>query len=639
MTVFNYFRHHSLLFFLLLFLIFPISSFATPKANPILIISSYNPNAFPTSANISDFMDEYHKFGEVRNVVIENMNCKSFSESELWKQKMNSILHTYTGNMKPKVIVLLGQEAWASFLSQDDSIVNNIPVVCCMVSRNVILLPDKSVSLKSWMPKSIDFLSGSLKHQVNAGFMYEYDVKGNVDLIKKLYPKTKNIVFISDNTYGGVSLQAYVKEEMKSFPNLNLILLDGRSHTIYTMIDELQNLPPNSAILLGTWKVDKNDGYFMYNATYAMMDVNPKVPVFSLTSIGFGYWAIGGIMPNYHIFGRELAHMVMQIQKGHRLDNMHINIVENKMSFDSNIVKKKGINLSVLSKKDYQLINEPYSFYKQYKYPIWGLVTFLLVLIFALFISLFFYFRTKKLKDNLEISEKELRISKEQAEESNRLKTAFLANMSHEIRTPLNSIVGFSEVLVSGGNTVEEQQNYIDIIQTNSDLLLRLINDILDISKLEAGRVSFLFEKYDIVLLCRQVLASVDFTKKTGNEFRFSTSYDTFEMQTDAKRLQQVLFNLLSNADKFTNDGVVTLEFRVNEGDVEFSITDTGCGIPENKHLQIFERFAKLNEYAQGTGLGLSICKLVVDKWGGNIWVDKNYHDGARIVFTHPIIK
>ena len=234
--------------------------------------------------------------------------------------------------------------------------------------------------------------------------------------------------------------------------------------------------------------------------------------------------------------------------------------------------------------------------------------------------------------------EEELMRAKDLAIEAE-LKQSFLANMSHEIRTPLNSIVGFSDVLAVGGNTEEEQQTYYQIIKTNSDLLLRLINDILDLSRLEANRVTLTWEECDVVQLCRQVVASVSVSRQSGNQFLFVSDYESFRMTTDIQRMQQVIINLMSNADKFTRKGQITLEFSVNEETemAVFSVTDTGCGIPKEKLKLVFERFEKLNEYAQGTGLGLSICKLIVHKWKGDIWIDSEYTGGARFMFSHPL--
>ena len=240
---------------------------------------------------------------------------------------------------------------------------------------------------------------------------------------------------------------------------------------------------------------------------------------------------------------------------------------------------------------------------------------------------------------NIQNIEQELIFARIKAEQSDRLKTAFLANMSHEIRTPLNAIVGFSDVLASGGSSEDEQQGYVDIIKTNSDLLLRLINDILDVSRLEADRVTFTFEECDVVPLCQRVLASVSQARKSENEFIFECDRESMDMRTDIQRLQQVIINLLSNADKFTRNGKITLGLKVDEKQREalFSVSDTGTGIPLEKQKLVFERFEKLNEYVQGTGLGLSICKLTVEKWGGEIWVDPGYTAGARFVFTHPL--
>ena len=234
--------------------------------------------------------------------------------------------------------------------------------------------------------------------------------------------------------------------------------------------------------------------------------------------------------------------------------------------------------------------------------------------------------------------EEELEAARLLAEKAE-LKQSFLANMSHEIRTPLNSIVGFSDVLAVGGNTEEEQQTYYQIIKTNSDLLLRLINDILDLSRLEANRVTLTWEECDVVQLCRQVVASVSVSRQSGNQFLFVSDYESFRMTTDIQRMQQVIINLMSNADKFTRKGQITLEFSVNEETemAVFSVTDTGCGIPKEKQKLVFERFEKLNEYAQGTGLGLSICKLIVHKWKGDIWIDSEYTGGARFMFSHPL--
>ena len=608
---------------------------------PILIICSYNPAAHQTSVTISDYMDEYSKLGGQRDIIIENMNCKSFSEAPLWSEMMTQILAKYQGEKHPAQIILLGQEAWAAYLSQRDEMQVKVPVMCSLASSNVVILPKDTVkNLDRWMPESIDIFEDHLDiPELESGFINQYNIEGNIRMIQAFYPKTKHIAFISDNTYGGVTMQALVRKEMKNFPDLDLILMDGRTHSIYTIVEELRQLPENTVILVGTWRVDMNEGYFMRNATYAMMEATPTIPAFTPSSVSLGYWAIGGVLPDYRKVGGEMAMESVRMDQHPEDTGKHLSIIGSKAVLDSRKVKEWGLHPSVLPFK-VQLVNQPVSFYQQYTYQIWSACALFVILVLGLCISLFYYFRTKRLKDELLKSEKDLRVAKDRAEESNRLKSAFLANMSHEIRTPLNSIVGFSDVLAMGDSTEDEQQSYYQIIKTNSDLLLRLINDILDLSRLEANRVTLTWEECDVVQLCSQVVASVSFSRQSSdNQFLFSTSFETFRMVTDVQRMQQVIINLLSNADKFTKGGKITLDFSVNEEKqmAIFSVTDTGCGIPKEKQGLVFERFEKLNEYAQGTGLGLSICKLIVHKWRGSIWIDPDYTGGARFVFSHPL--
>lgn len=632
-------RLYSFTFIVCFLLSLPISVAA--EEQPILIINSYTADSHITTANVSNFIEEFHFMAGNTPVIVEGMNCKSFAESTLWKERMKNILSKYCqSETKPKLIVILGQEAYASFLSQDEDLCNTIPVIVTQVSRNVVALPYDSTSLETWMPECADLFRDYPDKKIRGGVVYYYDVVQNIELIKKLYPQTQNIALITDNSYGGVAMQAHVREVMSDYPELNLLLLDGRKHTVYTIIDELCNLPDQTVILLGTWRIDKDDSYLMPNATYGMMDTIPNIPTFSISAIGMNYWAIGGVVPMYSSQGKILAEQAYAILSN-PLDTItnHFATVQNRLKLDYNKVADFSIDISKLP-SDVIFINKGPSFYEEYKFEV-GIVISILVTFFAAFlVVLFFYFRTKRLKDQLLISESELRIAKDKAEEANNLKSAFLANMSHEIRTPLNSIVGFSNVIAAGIASEEEMKTYAEIIQTNSDLLLRLINDILDLSKLESGKVSFAYETVNITEVIQQVLTSIEFVNTTrNNNLIFETDYTEYEIETDVQRFQQVLINLLSNASKFTENGHITVAFNIDEDKKQaiFSISDTGPGIPQDKQSLIFERFEKLNDYVQGTGLGLAICKLIVTKLGGTIFVDSTYKDGARFVFTHPI--
>lgn len=372
-----------------------LPAFSITGEHPVLIISSYNPDAGRTSGNISDFMEEFQRLGGTNTIALENMNCKSFSESPLWERRMAELLAKYQGDKSPALIVLIGQEAWAAYLSLEDSICGNTPVVSALSSRNAILLPGDTVDLKTWMPESVDFFTDFPSSPIKAGFVYEYDVEANINMIKQMYPGTKNIAFVSDNSYGGVAMQAYVVKEMQKFPELNLILLDGRVNTIYTICDRLHELPENTAILMGTWRVDMNDGYFMRNATYAMMEAAPTLPTFSLSSVGLGYWAVAGVVPAYRALGKEMARQSYRLLTTSQDSETHMEIIPNETILDGKLVKEKKLNIAGLP-EPVKMLNVTPSFYEQYKYHIWFVGVVLLVLLGGLFVSLYFYYHTKK---------------------------------------------------------------------------------------------------------------------------------------------------------------------------------------------------------------------------------------------------
>ena len=248
------------------------------------------------------------------------------------------------------------------------------------------------------------------------------------------------------------------------------------------------------------------------------------------------------------------------------------------------------------------------------------------------------FFYLKKVGKKLLHSKDELQKAKFLAEESIRNKSLFLSNMSHEIKTPLNALAGFSEVLTTPGIDEATRTQCNDVIQLNSELLLKLINDVVDISCLDVANMKFSITAHEVVTLCRNVVKMLDNIKQTSADIRFETELASLEIETDQGRLHQMLVNLLVNATKFTKEGSITLALRLDEkGFAEFSVTDTGCGIPLERQSTIFGRFEKLNEGVQGTGLGLSICKLIIKRLGGEIWVDSGYTAGARFVFIHPL--
>lgn len=236
---------------------------------------------------------------------------------------------------------------------------------------------------------------------------------------------------------------------------------------------------------------------------------------------------------------------------------------------------------------------------------------------------------------NVQNIEQELIQARIKAEQSDRLKSAFLANMSHEIRTPLNAIVGFSRLMTTTDNR-EDEKLYSEIINQNSDVLLQLINDILDLSKIEAGTFEYIKQPMDLGEMCRNVYEIHKGRVQEGVTLTLDNEDDSLMINEDKNRILQLITNLITNAIKFTYEGEIHFGFKLKKDYIDFYVKDTGIGISEEKLSHIFGRFVKLNSFVQGTGLGLAICQMIVEKMGGAITVESELHEGSTFRFTIP---
>ena len=613
-----------------------VRSQETPERECILIVSSYNPDTRRMARFITEFEQQILALGIPCDICIETLECKGIADAALWMSLIDNMITRYESRSL-RAVVLLGQEAWASFVSLG-RIPEGVMCFCGFVSSNGVMLPPPPDSLQTWKPRSVEYQGMTDSLKTVGGMLNRYNIRRNVELIRSLYPQVENIALVTDNTYGGISLQALVREEWKHYPDLNLILVDSRQgeeavHETYA------SLPPRSAVMLGTWRVGCDGEYLMQRSLIELVQSNPRIPVFSITRTCIGDVAIGGYVPEYESGAPLIATQIKKYYDTGRIDDVHFHTSKNVYLFDSRKLKEWKIAEYALPKGSVveDTIAAKLSKYSHYiELLMLGILLLVLLLLFVTWLLL----RVQRLKRTLEEREGQLVVARERAEESDMLKSAFLANMSHEIRTPLNAIVGFSSLMQSEELSQEERAEYCDIVVNNSEMLLTLLNDILDISSLECGKIRFNYASEEIVQICQHALMTTAHTRQEGVEGRFECAVDSFMLTTDAHRLSQILINLLTNAGKFTSEGSITLGVEIDKehGEVLFSVTDTGPGIPPDKQEMVFNRFEKLEgNKKKGTGLGLAICRQIAVIIGGRIWVDLTYTGGARFIFAHPL--
>ncbi len=606
-----------------------------------LIISSFNPDTRRTT----DFINRFGSlmasaYPDKHQILVEDMGVRNFTEeAHTWKKQVEYLLSKYKGR-NLKGVITIGQEAWAALAAQDCQMKGTL-VAGISLSTNGIELPmsaGESMSDPVWTDNTAKLCDSSFR----AGIASKYSVEKNIELILSLFPNTKNIFVLSDNTYGGVSLKTHFIRNIHLLPKLNYNFIDSRNHYLPHIKQMIREIPDSSALLIATWRVNRDGQYYMANSLDELLDINPALPAFSITGTGIGNGAIGGYIPNYTTNPQIIVNQILKFME-YGGDSLNFHILDNSYIFDQQAMEKHGVSPGNLP-STYRFTTPVDPRVEQYRYYLYIISA--VALIFAVFVvaMTILYTRNKKLKQNLEIRTLQLIEAKNMAEESDRLKTAFLANMSHEIRTPLNAIVGFSHLL-SAEEFAEEQRIEISkIITQNSSLLLTLITDILDISGLETGKLNFIFKETDVNSICKQVTATASAVKKEGVDIIFNPGAESIVFTTDTHRLSQVLLNLITNAIKFTEKGKIEVSCTVEqensssqEKQLLFCVTDTGPGIPEQHQSKLFERFGKLNSFKQGAGLGLAISKEIVTRLGGKIWLDTNYKNGARFYFTHPL--
>lgn len=534
----------------------------------------------------------------------------------------------------PAAIVLIGDPGWIVCRELFDDVWKDVPVI---VANARDRLPASLDVLLSHAPltETNSVPGEEWRRGYNLTLLKQhYYVKETVELIYKLIPDMKRLAFISDDRYISEETRGDVEEAVeKNFPDLRLELLSTTQLSTEMLLDTLHSYTPNTGIIYYSWfeSHNENDNNYLFDHIQEIITNFTPSPLFLLSpeNLSNNTFA-GGYYVSTESFCDSLLEILNRILNGEQARNIPGGVGGEGNAYLCYPVLKSYNIPSSRYPDDAVYVDKPQTFFQQHCVKIISSSVFLLFLIAAIV----YYIRILR-KAYSRLSE-----AMEKAEQANQLKSAFLANMSHEIRTPLNAIVGFSNMLPSTEDRAEMRE-YADIIETNTDLLLQLINDILDLSKIEAGTFDFYPSSIDVNQTMEEIEQSMRLRLKNSDvTLAFTERLPGCLFYIDKNRLIQLLANFVNNAIKFTQTGTICMGYRMTDTDtIYFYVSDTGCGMSNEQCEHVFERFVKYNPFIQGTGLGLSICRTIVERLGGKIGVDSEEGKGSTFWFTLPYRK
>ena len=534
-------------------------------------------------------------------------------------------------DVPPRLIVFIGDPGWIVCRELFDDVWKDVPVIITNARDRLpatldILLSHEELTESNTVP-AYEWRKGY--NVTTLGQVYY--VKETIGLMRQLMPDMKRLAFISDDRYISEAVRGDVEQAMTgSFPELAFEQLSTRNISTEMLLDTLKSYDKTTGLIYYSWFETHNqdDNNYLFDHIQEIITRFVHSPLFLLApeDLSNNTFA-GGYYVSVESFGDSLLQLIHRVLEGEFPRDIPPALGGKPAAYLCYpALQSYDIPVS-LYPKEAVYINLPVSFFEQYKKEILMTVVLLLVVVSAVG----YYIHILK-RAHQRMKEAQLK-----AEEANQLKSAFLANMSHEIRTPLNAIVGFSNLL-SMVEDKEEMLEYAGIIETNTELLLQLINDILDMSKIESGMYDFHVTQVDANQLMSEVEQVARLRIRTDEvSLSFAERLPQCVFHTDKNRLIQVLTNLVVNAIKFTSQGEIQIGYRLQDAHtLYFYVSDTGCGMSDEQCEHVFERFVKYNTFIQGTGLGLSICKMIIEKLGGEIGVQSESGKGSVFWFTLP---
>lgn len=600
-------------------------SLSAKEKDYVLLLNSINqeePWVNNFSKELRTYFNEHHPL-ELKSFQLFVPILKNGEEVALLQQKLMD-----THPIPPKAVVIVGDPGWIVTAPLFDGPWKGIPIILCYSRERV---PSTLQTLLDKVPltpqNSIPLTEFNKKYNITV-LRQPYYIPQTLKLIKHLQPGVKKVALVSDERYISVvtrqQIQKYIRNE---YPDITFEPLS--SLTTEKLLDTLSTYDKTVAVIYYSWfrQYGNKKSLYLSDHIRKILPTFLKVPVYTLADLNLheNLFA-GGHYISIKDFTATTASTLQRILSGTPASSIPYQDGGTPRTY-LNYADLQWCSIpETLYPANAVYFFKPPTLYQRYKIHIWMTGAFLALL---LVLYLLYYIRSQK-------SKRELIKAKERAEEADRLKSAFLANMSHEIRTPLNAIVGFSSILAEEADTPETRE-YIRIIESNNYLLLQLINDILDLSRIEAGLLEFSYTQVDLNHCLQELEDAFRLRMPENVECITSPALERCIVHTEKNRVMQVLGNYISNAIKYTRRGSITIGYYPPaQGHIRLFVRDTGCGIPADKHREIFERFVKLDTFKQGTGLGLSICRMIAEKLNATVGIDSEPGKGSEFWLEIP---
>lgn len=615
---------------IILFLIFAIANnlhaFAYSENKTILILHSYNEGLLWTDELNNSIIKTISSDSTTEvDFRIEYLDTKHFESPLYFKNFANFFLTKYKA-IRFDLVVSTDNAAFNFLTEFRDSLVGKPPVVFCGLNY-VDKIP-------------VNF----------TGILEDIDIQSNIQTILSLHPQYRKLYFVIDRSITGNIICKKSKEIIaKTFPNLSYEFLTD--YTFSELKRKLATLQKGEVVLLTTFNIDKEGNQISYDIILDQLKPVCHVPIYGTWDFYLDKGIVGGKIVRAITHGELAGRIAIKIMQGTIVSDIPVISGPSEFIFDKKVMKEFGIPQSKLPKKSI-VINSPISFIQEnLQLVIFISVIFFLMLIVIIILSKLFgkekQIRKKEQAFLQEIRKKsiELEGALQLAEKSNQLKTAFLSNLSHEIRTPMNAIVGFSDLLISNYSD-QKLGEYVSIIRSSSSQLLSIINDIIEMSMIDTNQVNLHYSNVDVNRTIEEICASFSVGMDANSKVELKKNlpiHQNYHVYTDEVKLRQILTNLVSNALKFTERGLVEVGYSEGNDFLEFYVKDTGIGIDPKYHEDIFERFWRVDHtdltLYRGLGIGLTLSRSFVKLMGGNIWLHSEPGIGSTFYFTIPFKK